>query len=360
VPGLTPLLLPPNRFPHFYAGGEAITRLRGVPAPAERSPEEWLGATTTRHGEATSGLSALPDGRLLRDAVAADPVAWVGPDPMPGGPADVGVLVKLLDAGQRLPVHVHPDRRFAREHLGSCYGKTEAWFVLDARPDATGAAPQVHVGWSDDVDPAALEQAVARQDSAWMLQRLNAVTVRPGDTVLVPAGTAHAIGAGIFVVEVQEPTDFSLLVEWQGFGTEAEAFLGLDAAAGLAATRRTATAPEELDGLFGHVGADARSAEPVGLLPAEADDCFRAHLLAPPAGSACRVDEPGFGVLVALSGGGRLTWDGDGDGLALAAGDVAVVPYAAGAWQVDGDVRAVLCRPAAPARRPAPLPGGAS
>jgi mannose-6-phosphate isomerase len=185
---MRPVVMPPNRLAHFYLGGESITALRHVPAPAERSPEEWLASTSTRYGEQHVGLSTLPDGSLLRDAVAADPVAWTGGD-LPGGPGDVGVLVKLLDAGQRLPVHVHPTREFATSHLGSCYGKTEAWYVLGAAPGA-----RVHVGFTEDVDPAALRRAVDEQDEQWMLDRLHAIDVRPGDVVLVPAGTPTPSG----------------------------------------------------------------------------------------------------------------------------------------------------------------------
>ena len=126
------------------------------------------------------------------------------------GAADTGLLVKLLDAGQRLPVHVHPTREFARAHLHSCYGKSEAWYVLAVEGDD----PAVWVGWRDDVDPAELAARIDAQDSAWMLERLNKITVRPGDGILVPAGEPHATGAGVFVVEVQEPTDFSILLEW--------------------------------------------------------------------------------------------------------------------------------------------------
>ena len=62
-----PVLLPPNQFPHFYRGGDRIGALRGGPGGPMR-PEEWIGSTVTRFGEARSGLSQLPDGRLLRDA----------------------------------------------------------------------------------------------------------------------------------------------------------------------------------------------------------------------------------------------------------------------------------------------------
>lgn len=334
--------MPPNRLAHFYLGGEAITRLRGVPAPAERSPEEWLASTVTRFGEASTGLSTLPDGSLLVDAVRADPHGWTG-GAMPAGPGDVGVLVKLLDAGQRLPVHVHPDRGFAARHLRSCYGKTEAWVVLEAAPGA-----QVHVGWREDVDDDELARAVLAGDEAWMLARMHAVDVVPGDVVLVPGGTAHAIGAGIFVVEVQEPSDFSLLLEFEGFSSLEDAFAGMDAAGAVSATRTTATSTDELRALCRHVDLATRDDAPVRLVPEAGDEFFRAELLAPTGASTqTPADvEAGFGVLVVLAGAGELRC-ADGD-TAVTAGDVVAVPHGAGGWHLAGDVTAVLCRPAAP------------
>lgn len=336
---MRPVLMPPNRLAHFYLGGEAITRLRHVPAPAERSPEEWLASATTRHGEDSVGLSPLPSGRLLRDAVREDPAFWLGPTPMPGGPGDVGVLVKLLDAGQRLPVHVHPDRGFAGAHLDSCYGKTEAWFVLEATPDA-----RLHLGWREDVAVEELRRAVDEQDTDWMLERTNPLQARAGDVILVPAGTAHAIGVGVFVVEIQEPSDFSLLLEWQGFGEQADAFLGLETGEALELVRLSATGPEELAQLVRHVPPGSRHPGPVRLLPPTADPFFRADLLAPVEGGTVAVD-PGFGVLVVVAGQGVLAC-ADGD-VPVSSGDVLAVPYVTGAWTLAGQVSAVLCRPSA-------------
>jgi mannose-6-phosphate isomerase len=334
--------MPPNRLVHFYRGGAGITRLRRVPAPAERSPEEWLGSVTTRHGEARTGLSTLPDGTLLRDAVAADPGAWVGPGRLPGGPGDTGVLVKLLDAGQRLPVHLHPTREFARHHLGSCYGKTEAWYVLET----AGDRPRVHLGWRAAVSGTELARAVAEQDAAWLLDRMHAVDARPGDAIHVPAGSVHAIGAGILLVEVQEPTDLSLLVEHAGFAAPEDAFLGLPAANALAAVDRSVWGADRVAELHRHVPFDSRAAAPVRLLPREADEFFRADLLAPAPGAAVTID-PGFAVTVVIRGEGRLAWPAGEVGITV--GDVLVVPYAAGPWTLAGGVTAVLCRPAVPA-----------
>ena len=151
---MRPEPLPPNVIDHFYEGGRLLAALRGVEHPSPRRPEEWLAATVARADDPAVGPSRLTDGRLLADHVSADRLGWTGAaEPATGaGPADTGVLVKLLDAGQRLPVHVHPTRDFARAHLHSCYGKTEAWYVLAAEGDD----PAVWVGWREDVDPTEL------------------------------------------------------------------------------------------------------------------------------------------------------------------------------------------------------------
>ena len=253
---MRPVALPPNLIDHFYAGGAKIAALRGIETTSTHQPEEWLAATVCRAGGDTVGLSRLPDGTFLRDAVAADPSAWTGPGSAAAGPADTGLLVKLLDAGQRLPVHVHPDRAFAARHLSCPYGKTEAWYVLDATGDGA-----VYLGWTDDVDPDELARRRDAQDSDWMLGHLNRVEVRPGDGVLVPAGTAHAIGEGVFVAEVQEPTDFSIVLEWAITTTGREdSHLGLGFDTVMPAVDHTRMSPERLAALRRHTAPAATGA----------------------------------------------------------------------------------------------------
>ncbi|MGZ4389619.1 MAG: mannose-6-phosphate isomerase, partial [Gaiellaceae bacterium] len=127
---MRPIRLPANQPHRFYRGGAEIARFRGTTFVDDHVPEDWVGSTTSILGEAPSGLSVLPDGRLLRDAVAAEPEAFLGPDHVAAFGADPTVLVKLLDAGERLPVHCHPDGAFAREHLAARNGKNEAWLIL--------------------------------------------------------------------------------------------------------------------------------------------------------------------------------------------------------------------------------------
>ena len=111
-------LLPPHHFEHFYRAGDHLTALRGGPAGPFR-PEEWLASTTTRAGHDEQGLSRLADGRLLRDAIEADASGWLGADHVAAFGASSELLVKLLDAGERLPVHLHPNRSFSAVTSGS-------------------------------------------------------------------------------------------------------------------------------------------------------------------------------------------------------------------------------------------------
>ena len=314
---MKPVVLPPNVLTHFYAGGERIARLRGLTLESDHMPEEWIGATNTAFGHSERGLSRLEDGTFVRDAIAADPQAFLGP-----GRTEPGLLVKLLDAGQRLPVHFHPGRDFAREHLGSPYGKTESWLIVEADP---GAA--VHVGWTRDVELGEVREWMRTQDAAAMLATMHELPVAPGDSIFVPAGTTHAIGEGILMVELQEPTDFSVLLEWDGFElTEDEGHLNLGWDTALQALNREGWTEERARALKGPT------------LPPEADAYFRARYV-----SGGDTLDQGFSILVGLEGEGRL------DDLPFGRGTAVLVPYAAGVTTLHGDVRALRALPGAAA-----------
>lgn len=341
---MKPIPLPPNLPPRFFAGGRAIARLRGLPEDEGTGPEDWIASTTTLFGEAELGLTRLPDGRLLREAIHADPEGYLGADHAQVWGPDPALLVKLLEAGQRLPVHAHPDREFSRRHLDCPYGKTEAWVVLET----AGERPVVHLGFRKDLDADELRGMVDSQDSDAMLAAMNTVTVRPGDTVLVPAGVPHAIGAGVFVLELQEPTDLSVLMEWTGFGVDGrqDGHLGLGLDVALESVDRSAWDERRLDDLRGDRIPDAGTQPDLQqLFPSGADAFFRAERLTPSSSVAL---DPGFCVLTVLAGDGRLTTERGGD-LPLRRGDVLLVPHAAGKSAIAGDLEVVRCRPPDPA-----------
>jgi mannose-6-phosphate isomerase len=336
-----------NQPPRFYRGGSAISAFRGNPLPEnEDRPEDWVGSTTTLFGRDRDGLTTLPDGRPLRAEVAADPEGWLGPEHAEAFDGDSGLLVKLLDAAERLPVHIHPDRAFARRHLDCPYGKTEAWVILETRrPDAT-----VHVGFIHDVDGETLRGWVDSQDTPALLGSMHALSVEPGDAVLVPAGIPHAIGEGVFLIELQEPTDFSVLLEWDGFAVDGRAdghlALGYDTA--LAAVDRSGYGRDQVAALRSRTGA-GRPVRPGvrSVFVAAADPFFRAEEITP---SPLDRLEPGFSILIVRAGAGVLESD-DATELSIGRGDTVLVPFGAGNCVLAGDVDVVRCCPPSPSER---------
>lgn len=340
-PQLTPVHLAANQPPdRFYRGGERLADFRhGAPTrrmPASwRVPEDWIASCTTLWDEEELGLTRLPDGTLLSQAVRADPVGWLGSRHLDRFGDDVALLVKLLDAGERLPVHVHPDVPFASEHLGLAHGKTEAWIVLEPA--------EVGLGFNREVSQSELERWVSEQDVSAMLAALHHIPVERGDAVLVPAGTPHAIGAGALVIELQEPTDLSILLEWRDFAIDGARLghLGLGFPRALEAVDRQGHPREWAESLV-QSGGTARGA----LLPAGAA-FFRADRLGGGDGW-----EPSFAVVVVTAGAGSLRRADHGragqDQVAITAGDTVLIPAAWGTVQIEGEAEVVLCRPPAP------------
>jgi mannose-6-phosphate isomerase len=337
---MQPIVLGPNQPDQFYRGAGRIARFRGtdpaLPAADPGRPEDWIASTTPRFGGGTSGQTRLADGALLADVIAADPVAWLGREHVARFGASPAVLVKLLDAGQRLPLHVHPDRGFAAEHLASPFGKTEAWIVLEADP---GAA--VHLGFSRDVPAGELAGWVRDQDVEAMLGVTNRVPVAAGDSVLCPAGTPHAISAGVLLVELQEPTDWSILLEWRGLPVDpSDATLGLPLDEALGCVGRRAYGPERLAALRGQRLGGRRLEGAIGsLLPEEADPFFVAERVRAPERLS-----PGYGVLIVTEGSGVVAGE-SGTPVPVRRGSTVLIPYAAGACALAGDFLAVRARP---------------
>ena len=308
---MRPVRLAPTRVYRFYRGGALLGRLRREEEPDGSFPEDWVGSVTVANNpgrsEPEAGLSRLADGRLLRDAIADEPEAWLGRAHVARFGTQTGLLVKLLDAAERLPVHAHPGRPFAREHFGSVFGKTEAWIVVATRD---GPA-ELWVGLREDVEPDRYRDWIDRQDSEALLGSLNRLAVVPGGIVYVPAGVPHAIGAGVLIAELQEPTDYSIVCEWTGFPIEpGDAHLGLGWERALGAL-------------------DLRAHEPVRELPPEASAFFWADERLEPAGR--------FAVLVVLEGEGTIAGD------SARPGDCFAVPAAVDRIESDGSFRVLRC-----------------
>lgn len=336
-----PIKLPANQFDHFYKGGNRIGKLRNGPGGPMR-PEEWLGSTTTRFGSTNQGLTLLEDGTTLRESVSTNPESWLGKAHVNRFGASIEILVKLLDPDQRLPVHYHPNRKFAKDHLSLKHGKTEAWIILEAPAGAS-----VGLGFSKELKKPEVSKMVEALDSDGLLASLQKFEVKAGDTVFVPAGTPHAIGAGIFVLELQEPTDLSALLEWNDFAVDGikDGHLGLGFDTVLDALRYTPIEKDEASKLVFSNRLFSNSDQSV--FTAVADPYFRADYLA---GNNSKI-EAGFSIMLVLEGNGNIAFE-NSSAITAVKGDAILIPHNAGSWTLTG-ASGVVCRP--PLAKDAPL-----
>jgi len=335
-----PIVLGPNQpTERPYRGGAGIARLRGTDVPGEYAPEDFVASTTEVFAGGGVGLTVLPDGRTLRDAVAADPVGFLGPDHAVVFGANPRLLVKLLDAGERLFVHFHPGDAFAREYFPHYTGKAEAWHIV-----AVEGEPVVHLGFARDVSEAEVASWFMQQATDELLAAMNPVPVHPGDSIFVPAGVPHALGAGITLVELQQPSDLSILLEYRGYRdlNLMDSTLGLGPAVVLPELDRSDWSGERLESLIVRAGGEAA-------LPPAATSYFRLDRLA-----VGRDPVPlprGYAVLVVTAGAGTLA--GSGPGVPLSTGTTVLVPASAGPRRLigdgpaGGDLVVLCCRPPA-------------
>jgi mannose-6-phosphate isomerase len=175
----------------------------GFPLP----PDTPIGEAVITSHDALTRAAAAP-GMQLGHVMAADPVSLGGSRgrSATGSRPLFPLLVKLIDAAENLSIQVHPDDEAAK--CMSQLGKTEAWHILSAAPGAV-----LYIGLQENVSVsrfiALCRDGVA---TAGCLRRIPAVV---GTTVLIPAGTVHAIGAGVLVYEVQQPSNLTYrLDDW--------------------------------------------------------------------------------------------------------------------------------------------------
>ncbi len=138
-------------------------------------------------------------GRTLASVLEEHP-EYLGAKALSRGQGTLPVLVKFIDAAKDLSVQVHPDDAYAMLHENS-YGKSEMWYVLEAEPGA-----KVICGFEHNVTAPQLFKAAA---DGKLARHLHHVPAQKGDVFYIPAGTVHAIGAGVIVAEIQESSNLT-------------------------------------------------------------------------------------------------------------------------------------------------------
>lgn len=217
--------LPPNRVWRTYLGGRVLDQIENKPQPADSHfPEDWIASTTRaknigREDQVDEGLAMVElDGErtTLAALIEAQPQAMLGADHVRKHGPNVGFLTKFLDSSIRLHIQAHPTVAFSQKHLGSNHGKTEGYYIVSTRPEV--AEPYIYFGFQRPPDRDVYRRAILQQDESALLSPFDRVPVKPGDAFVVPGGVPHAIGEGVFMIEIMEPTDFAVRLEFERGG----------------------------------------------------------------------------------------------------------------------------------------------
>ena len=210
-----PTELGPLRFQrHFLEkvwGGRALERRPGFSLPDDVPiGETW--EVVDRAKENSVVAEGGPEGVTLRELMESHGDDLLGKAPStPDG--RFPLLVKYLDASDNLSVQVHPDEAMAAQIGGGAEAKTEAWYVVDCEPGGV-----LYAGLKPEVTA---EEFGRVADSPGVLDLLNRWEVRPGDCMLVPGGTVHAIGKGVTILEVQQNSDTTYRIwDWGRMGLD--------------------------------------------------------------------------------------------------------------------------------------------
>lgn len=298
-------------------GGHSLEGVLGI-SLADRGPigETWELVDRLEENSVVRG--GTHDGRELRDLRATDREALLGAT-RPTAEDRFPVLVKYISTSQALSVQVHPDDAAAeRLHSGES-GKTESWYIIDAEPDS-----QIHLGLREGVDPSELVRCAG---GAGVVDLLQTFPVRPGQFIHVPAGTLHAIGKGITLVEVQQNSDVTYrLYDWGRVGLDGQPRpVHVDEC--LMAARYDGPTP----------GPTLPEVEPVDAGGREArlveTETYALALLEVD-GARLLETEGRAQALVFLEGSGRLLVEGSDERLEFTAGETWLVPASVGAYEV--------------------------
>lgn len=219
---LQPILLDENRVWRIYLGGKLLDEFHGrTPGQDGYFPEDWLASVVVARnperegkpeGEGLSRVAGSNGETALRDLILEDPQGYLGEAHIAKLGSNFGVLTKFLDSAERLPIQVHPDKQQAKKLFSSDYGKTEAWYILDGRV-IDGVEPYILMGFKEDVPRETLQELFDKQDIKGMEQLMHRIPVKAGEVYLIEGGTPHAIGSGCFILEIQEPTDYTISLE---------------------------------------------------------------------------------------------------------------------------------------------------
>ncbi len=184
-------------------GGKRLQNEYGLESLGENSAEAWL--LSCYNGFESTVKNGSLTGKTLSEAILS-----MGRDCLGENAAAFSyfpILIKLIDANDRLSVQVHPDDEYALKNEGQ-YGKTEMWLVVDCEKNS-----EIIFGLKEKVTSDELSR---RMTDGSLNEICNIVPVKKGDVFFIPSGTVHAIGKGILIAEIQQNSDVTYRVNDYG------------------------------------------------------------------------------------------------------------------------------------------------
>ena len=333
-----PIFFERNRVGRVYTGGKLFAGFFGDPAEDGYLPEEWIAsavrAINKDSKDPNEGLS-----KVRGQALYFNELLEKYPEEMLGAGKDLRILVKALDSAIRLPAQAHPDKAFSRKYFNSDFGKTESWIILDTRPDA-----KIFFGFKDGVTGEQFEQAIddSLTDPDAMERLMKEIQPQKGEVYLVPGRTVHAIGKGCLILEIQEPTDFTIQPEhWCGEYqlNEQEMYMGLSREVAVscfdfcdAPNALIAPKTEEVKGGY----------TKERLIGKEHTDCFEIHRYRLSCGQFIPALANQYAIYIATEGEGKIY--GEGFEKPLKKGDYFFLPACLmGRCTIEGSLEMIEC-----------------
>lgn len=216
--------LPENRVRRNYRGGAGIDRMHGKSVCSDNNmPEEWVGSMVEAFNPGMEpidyeGLATVETGnglRFLRDVVCDNPEYYLGSEVNKDGNWQLSFLFKILDSSMRLHVQAHPSTEFANEKMGKPYGKLECYYILHVRE---GIEPYIRLGFQHMSGRDEWRNIIETQDKERMDGCFEKIPVNVGEVWYIPGGMPHAIGEGITMLEIMEPSDLVVRCEFERDG----------------------------------------------------------------------------------------------------------------------------------------------
>jgi mannose-6-phosphate isomerase len=326
----------PLRFHVVYKdyiwGGRSLADLGKILPEGQRVAESW---EISAH---PNGVSVIANGPLagisLTDACSKLGRSLLGSRLPDKDLRRFPLLIKLIDAHDRLSVQVHPDDAYAGRHERGETGKNEMWYVVSAGPDA-----RLIAGVKPGVDRAAFAAALA--DGA-CLELLQEIPVKAGDALNIPSGLVHAIGSDLVICEIQQNADTTYRV----FDYNRRDDAGL-------------TRPLHIEKALDVIDFSRQNPSPLiqGLIIQEdhlvrrilvLNRYFMVEELCVDGKAAFAGDGSRFSTLTVIGGKGSIAWRNEAGHMIsdpLFAGDSILLPASLATWEIGGNLKMICSRP---------------